>query len=343
MRDMHYSFKVVDIPMFRAPRFLYIVICLTATSILISGDSLAHASIREDINVLEGELDVLKSQTNAYGNDIVQQKITIKENERLYYDAKEFEKVKRSEVGDSWTSFQEHEDSLSALNSAKNVWDESKLRLQVIIDNRNDVFKKIILVEKEIERLEDLPPDNTVKQGPGELYGISLDQNCLVMIKSNFTSSCPTYDEINLFFPGFDCPLSGIKCLKYHEQKGSGKGYMLNPDHDLRSRIKIIEIRANFDEYLLKGVDGYIAENNTLQFNNPIYTSRGTTFIEADRWFTLLGATIWWLDGGGPDPSVQRFEILNQTEHDITTSYKYQLEKWIEESKEKCKSKCFEY
>jgi hypothetical protein len=320
--------------------FSHVSSCLLVLTILGAGLTHAYGDIRSDIEALKKEKNSLRQQEADLLSTIIQQKDVIKEKERLYYDARNFEKQKRDEVGSSWTSFDEHDKAVIALSEAKRVWDESKAKLQSLYDSRNTAIAKLRLVEEKLLELNETPLPRIIE--PGKLVGISLDKSCRVMNESGINSSCPTFEELNLIYPDIGCTLGGEKCLLYHKQTDGGRGYIINPDLEVSSRIEVIEIRANFDEYLLKGISGYDDANHSLKYNDGIYTSRRTTFIDGDRWFTLLGQVIWWLYGG-EDPSSSRYEYLNQTEHDITTSYKYQLDKWIKESKEKCINKCFEY
>jgi len=306
-------------------------------SVEVSGD------IRSDIAALKNESDVLKDKIGTYGANIVTQKQDIKEKEKLYEIAKANEKKERSEIGDSWASFQEHDDSVQNLITAENQLRESKLRLQVYIDARNEALKRIKVVEEEIIILDKIPPPD---KPPGKLYGISLDKTCLTKIRNNVSGVCPTYEEIGLFFPGISCKYKGVQCLDHYKQTGSGKGYILNPDLEIRERIDIIEIRAEFSEFTLKGVGGYDNANHTLVYNLGRYVDRcDTVYIDASQWLVLLGDSIMYLDSGCTKTyhTQERFEYLNQTIHDISTSYKWQLDQWIKESKEKCREKCFEY
>jgi len=320
--------------------YLYVILAISFVGI-----GLAHADIRQDIASLKAELNSLEDLIETLGNNIVSQKDIIKEKERLYYDAKNNEKKERDEVGDSWTSFEEHDDAVADLMAAEKEFNEAKAKLQLFYNQRNEAIQKATVIENEIKFLDDLPTPK-VRDEPGRLFGISLDQTCITKIKNNVSGVCPTYEEIDLFFPSIDCEYPGALCLNYHRQTGNGKGYIVNPEAAIREKISTVEIRGSFEEYQLKGILGYDDANHTLTYNLGRYVENcDSVFIDAAQWLTLLGDSIMYLDSDCSKTyhTQERYEYINQTKHDITTSYKWQLDQWIKDSKIKCKEKCFEY
>lgn len=181
----------------------------------------------------------------------------------------------------------------------------------------------------------------------GEIFGITLDNTCKTFIKNNMTTNCPTYEELDLFYNDLECGYKDeVLCLGYFKQVGITDGYILDPSFDVIHRIKIINIRSNFEEYHFQDSAGYNNTAHTISYGLGRYVDECfNAYIDANQWFGLLGDTIMYLDSKCTKTyhTAERSVYLNQTVHNIEDSYKWQLEQWIKESKEKCLNKCFEY
>ena len=189
-------------------------------------------------------------------------------------------------------------------------------------------------------------------------FGIALDNTCITMIRNNVTSNCPTYEDIITLFPdtsnqdvsGKFAYHNGIyqrtatKWLNSFEYYRFWDGPILfiDPPAETRERIKIIEIKANLDEYLLRGKTmSYNAANHTLTLGHGRYIdSCRIAYIDSSQWAYLLGDTLFHMQQDcSEDSTTFNSKIttkLYKVIHDITTSYKYQLAKWQEESLLKC-------
>lgn len=178
-------------------------------------------------------------------------------------------------------------------------------------------------------------------------YSIILDGICLRNIQYLFDSTCPTYPEINLLFPGTVCGFPGSGCLDYYRQTDpSGHRYWIDPPGPILERTKIIEIRSDFKEYLNPTFQGYNKTEHSIIYGVGRYVDDcHHAYIDSEQWVNLLGDTIMYLasDCTKTNLITDRVEQLEKVNHDITTSYKYQLEQWQKESKIKCKEVCKEY
>ncbi len=181
----------------------------------------------------------------------------------------------------------------------------------------------------------------------GEIFGITLDNTCKTMIKNNLTTACPTYEFLNLFYNDLECGYQDkAACLDYYKQHKITDGYILDPTAEVMNQIKLITIRANFVEYLLPDEAGFNNTERSINYGlGRFVDSCRLAYIDAGQWFGLLGDTIMYLDSKCTETSYTegRSEILARTVHDISESYKWQLDEWIKESLEKCRMKCFEY
>jgi hypothetical protein len=193
--------------------------------------------------------------------------------------------------------------------------------------------------------------------------GISLSRTCIIMIQNNIDSDCPTYEEILLLFPdtsrqeisgGFIEDDNGF----YHREQTKFKSHFgfytyepntiwVDPPGDITGKIATIFIEPSLNDYLIKG--SHSMSNNTITMGHSRWVDdkcyRAT--ISAEDWIFLIGDTIQYLDHSC-DEKFTNFDHLKtisfeKSYQDITTSYKYQFDKWIELSKVKCRERCFEY
>ena len=194
-------------------------------------------------------------------------------------------------------------------------------------------------------------------------YGIVLDNTCLVFLKNNLTTNCPTYDLINLLFPDTsNRKISGDFVIKqgiYHRQEPQYEHHFNNyrydenkdriwidPPGDVIDKLKLITITPH--DFIYK-IGGQTITNNTLLTGVSRYIDPhcSSAIITANNFLFLLGDTMQTLKKKcAPNSSLfndTKIETWEKTKHDITTSYKYKLDTWIKESKIKCLGKCFEY
>ena len=195
-------------------------------------------------------------------------------------------------------------------------------------------------------------------------FGIVLSQGCRTMIKNNITTDCPTYEEIMILYPdtsnkkilgdfGYKNGIYQRLTSDFKNAEGYYKyGYeglmFIDPPAKLWPKLNLITISPSLDNYLLPKNKSYNSENHTLTMGHGRFVdSCRIAYIDGNNWLFLLGDTIQYLKNNC-DPSSTAYDsttttYLKRVTHDITTSYKYKLDKWIKESKEKCKQKCFEY
>lgn len=188
-------------------------------------------------------------------------------------------------------------------------------------------------------------------------YGIILDQSCLTMLKNNVTSDCPTYEEINSIFPDTSArniigefgykdgiyqrlPSQYLNSAGYYVL-GTDNIIFIDPPFKLYKSINVITIRANLDDYKLKGSQSYNDEEYSLTLGTGRYMNGcRLAYIDASQWMFLLGDTFYYMQNNC-DPKFTNFNstkttYLNKVTHDLRTSYKYKLEQWIKESIERC-------
>lgn len=201
-------------------------------------------------------------------------------------------------------------------------------------------------------------------------YGIVISNSCITMHKNNIETDCPNYEELMVLFPDTsNREISGdfvydedtdflhrndsqldrhFEYYRYYSYDDSPSIVWIDPPGNIRDKISLITIQPTLPEYKIPG------SSNVMVFNT-IYTGQDrwidtkckSATLTAENWIALLGDTMRVFKNGC-DYSYSHFNdvkttVFEKTPIDITTSYKYQLEKWIAETKIKCKGLCFEY
>lgn len=199
------------------------------------------------------------------------------------------------------------------------------------------------------------------KRSPLNDLGIVLSQTCLVMLKNNISTNCPTYEGLSLIYS--DTSIHNVSG-EFEVKDGiwqRGKPNMINhyryydfsvepifwidPPGDIRDEIRLIIVESRLGTYQIAG---QTITNSSVMVGEGRYTNPACTesTISAKLWLTLLGDTIWYLnhDCNPEFTNFNEIKIISweKTIHDITTSYKYILDKWMKESIERCGQRiCF--
>lgn len=192
--------------------------------------------------------------------------------------------------------------------------------------------------------------------------GITLSKTCITMIKNNITNNCPNYEDIMVLFPDTsNQDISGKFIYDdgfYQRDNTNFKSHFefytyephttwIDPPGDIVGGIPTITIEPRLNEYLIP--ESNRLENNTLTVGTSIWVDplcyRAT--IGADSWILEMGHLMQYIDHNC-DEEFKNFKdtkniTFKKSYQDITTSYKYKLDKWIEESKIKCLTICKEY
>ena len=192
-----------------------------------------------------------------------------------------------------------------------------------------------------------------------EFFGISYDNTCKTMIKNNVTSDCPTYEDIITLYP--DTSIKGVSgefgyrdgiyqrlptkfsnSFEYY-RFWTSPILFVDPPVETRDRIHLIEIKANLDQYLLRGEKPSFNGTEyslTLGQGRFIDDSCRNAAIDSSQWLTLLGDTLFHMSNNCSSNSttfISKTTVqLSKVTHDITTSYKYKLEAWQKEMINRC-------
>ncbi len=176
------------------------------------------------------------------------------------------------------------------------------------------------------------------------------------MLKNNLTTTCPSYEEINILYPdGSEPKVSGGFVTDngfYHRENFKMKSHYqyykfhpdpiiwIDPPGDIIEKMPRVFIEAGDFEYK---INKQTITHASIAVGQNRYVSSSCTYIiiSSANWFFLLGDSINHLLHDCSEESTNFDEIKikkwEATHHDITTSAKYKLDKWIKESKEKSK------
>ena len=171
---------------------------------------------------------------------------------------------------------------------------------------------------------------------------------------------CPTVEELNLVFPDTSnqqvsgeiingtrgpSPMNNhYEWYRYEDRNV----IWLDPPGDILTRGKLIIIENDVQPYKL-GKNSTLMVNNTTILGDKRWVSDGCnkSIIPKDNWMLYLGDTLRFMSNNC-DPKYTTIDTILEVKteksfQDITTSYKYKLDQWIKESKEKCLVVCKEY
>src|SRR3990167_5388564 len=194
-----------------------------------------------------------------------------------------------------------------------------------------------------------------------ENFGITLDNTCKTMIRNNISSNCPTYEDIITLFPDTSIqdvsgkfayyngiyqrtPTKFTDSFEYYRFWNSTILF-IDPLVETATRIKLIEIKANLEQYLLRGeTKSYNPTDHTLTMGIGRYIdSCRLAYVDASNWIFLVGDTLNHMNNNcSPDSTKFNSTIitkLGKVQHDIRDSYKYKLEQFQKAAIEQCGKK----
>jgi len=186
-----------------------------------------------------------------------------------------------------------------------------------------------------------------------DFIGITLSNSCITLLQNNFSTTCPTYEELkaldssNTKVSGKFETIDGWHQRTSSDYKNSWRYYdddpririFVDPPKGMNDKIDMIEIQPNFDTYLL-AKDNNITNNTRTVYHDRYIDNCKNAIINAEKWKLLLADTIYFMRNNCND----NFTLFNHIEtiyveyvdHDISTSRKYIHEKWLEEVKTYC-------
>jgi myosin heavy subunit len=316
------------------------------------------AQERADISELKKQLVDLKKELAIKKIDIDNQKRHIVLQENILEEKQIYEKQLRQTKDKSWSDMKKYDDSLQAVYDARKELEKRESDLQNMINEYNDIESQIQQVQEGIKSFDDeyLLQKRQYLSGLAKHVGVYLSDSCITMIKNNISSSCPTYEDlVNLDTSSKAASGDFVKTDGFfHREKSkyqnSHRFYdsddvfriIIDPQSNEMTRMKTVEIRPNFDTYVL--------ETNMIEYDDIntyliVYHDRyiegcKKAVINADKWQMLLPDTIHHLRNECTLESTMYVEkeLIPQekTFQDITTSRDYLHKQWLSFVKEFC-------
>lgn len=193
-----------------------------------------------------------------------------------------------------------------------------------------------------------------------EQYGIALSPTCIIMIKNNLDTNCPTIPEINQLFPDttnklFLGDFSMIDGMIQREPPKllhperyytyfTGDVMWVDPPNEVRKKINMIYIEPSIPEYKI-GDESLKMNDYSISFQKDRYVNPNCSEskITAKNWVFLTGDTLNYMkhDCDKVFTSFDGMVTLQfaKSYQDISTSFKYIHDKWVSENLIKCKVK----
>lgn len=259
-----------------------IIVCLLAIPILML-DSYSEEITRSDINKLKGEITNSNKKIISLEVKMEKQKIIIVDYEIKFETLKDELKTLKKNSNNSWDSLKKIIDTEKKLRESEEKLKESKKKLQLLrieqssiirlIDDLDKKLDEMIISlrkkvsEKEIIQQEDEKINSFNSTGLVKKIGIKLSSSCIQLIKNNFTTTCPTYEELykldssvqNIsgefgykdgYFQRLDS--NYINSRNWYDFDNQLRIFV-DPPVSMQSHIKMVKIESNFDTYLLNG------------------------------------------------------------------------------------------
>ncbi len=192
-----------------------------------------------------------------------------------------------------------------------------------------------------------------------QTVGITTSLACQKMHQHNITTTCPSYQE--LLATGLDTSLPGSgeflmddngmfnrgvpKYQKLHQlYRFNDYHIIIDPSYDLAQRIKMITISTSLPTYVIAGESEKI-NNKRILHESRYVQDCFDAIITSDDWERLLADTIYYLRNGCTKTVFETTLWIEdpKSEFNKETSKKFKYDKWLKESKEKCKEICKEY
>lgn len=196
--------------------------------------------------------------------------------------------------------------------------------------------------------------------------GVTLSKTCEVLIKNNYTTTCPTYEEINNLFPDTSVFLSGgLKNIDGFFQRESPiyekhfnyyfnldeSIFWVDPPENIQTRIKIIKIESTILDHTISddSISSGAISGDRIQYLGQFRTtdtSCNNSSIDSRYWKFLINDTKNFMMNECITNSTSlnsiKEIIIPKTEISILDSPNWQYQQWLKESQKLCKTLCFE-
>jgi hypothetical protein len=325
----------------------------------------AYGALRDEINVLQDRVKDIYEDIRKLEIEVQKEKNNVDAYEVALSNAQTRQKHAANNYSENPTDDTKKllNDANNEVAKAKREFANSEAKLNSLENSLREKNNQVIGLEKEIIEKRLLPEQSFREKTDHEHYGITLGKTCVTMLQNNLDTNCPTYEELNALFPdtSYQAVSGQLEYIDgmYQRDTETKRGHWgfyrfhetstiwIDPPGDIRDKINLIIIEPRLPEYKISGVS-HIMSNNTITLGHDRYIDNcKTATLSATNWVFLVGDTMRYLQNNC-DPKFTTFDhiktkIFEKTEMDISTSYKWQLDNWIAQVKQDCKTLCKEY
>ena len=219
-------------------------------------------------------------------------KITMKNLDKLLEQAKENLRIAKQDQHKSWEGSIHLESVQTALTKAEKDVKDGRIKYLDLLREKSDMIK----ASKQPKTDPIIPTTNLT--GLIKMIGVELSQSCIVQIKNNIPTECPSYldlrqvdssrQEISGYFKkenGYyfrDTPAL-LFSWRFYDHDPAIR-VIVDPPNGMSERIRTITIQDNFDVYFLpdsqKMKQNYIILNNTRDDNSTFSSIEKTNPVQ---------------------------------------------------------------
>ena len=218
-------------------------------------------------------------------------KITMKNLDKLLEQAKENLRIAKQDQHKSWKGSIHLESVQTELIKAENNVKDGRIKYLDLLREKSDMIKESKLPKT-------VPIQKSDLRGLIKIIGIDLSQSCIIQIKNNMTTDCPTYldlrqlDSSKQEISGYFKRENGyyfrgnpvlLESWRFYDHDPTIR-IIIDPPNGMSERIRTITIQDNFDVYFLP--DSKSMKQNYIVLNNTsIYDGWGnsTVFSKLDK------------------------------------------------------------
>lgn len=337
-------------------------VLIISLAVLIAGSQYADALERSDIDNFKAQTKDKEKQLSNLETKISEQKITIQNRETLADQKKDQLRDVKNNMGQSWDALlsverieKEYNDSLKSVKEAKDYLitllnQKSQLTLDLKLAN-----SELIKLDRELKNQKN-PSFNVTKIT--KLVGIQLSNSCINLIKNNLPNDCPTYEVLQQLDTS-RIEVSGEFGFKNNYYQRLTPQYInswrlydhdptprliVDPPPGMADKIRMITINPNFSVYFTAS-DQKLNEGIRTWHEGRYIDNCKQAFIGSNDWKRILPDTIATLHNNCAHTSLEELkqESMPFTDLPLGETRYWKDKVWLEETKERCKVKCFEY
>lgn len=186
--------------------------------------------------------------------------------------------------------------------------------------------------------------------------GIAWSKTCMIMLQNNYTTNCPTIklvydlglDNSNKIITGNFSVIDGLFQREHPKLINHWRFYdydtsfyiFVDPPGDMRKYLKMIYLENDLPEYFAVGDMIKVNDTRVVHHTRYVNPNCSSSTITSEDWLTLLPDTILFMRHACDEDYTlitnHSIFVDEHTKQDITTSAKYQLEKYQSWIKKNC-------